>query len=150
MFAEIKLLDPRASVPQRGTEGAAGYDVYCLLDEPKSLYAGEFETFRTGIAMSVPKGYFYQVCCRSGMAFNHKVFVPHAPGIIDSDYRGELKILLQNASDTMFTVFPGDRIAQLVFMKHECPAFLPVPELGETQRGSGGFGSTGGTGVVLG
>lgn len=150
MEAMIKLLREGARRPERGSAEAAGYDVFALLPEgQRVLEPNKFTKIPTGIAMAVPQGYCYMVCSRSGLAFKESVIIPHAPGIIDSDYRGEVMMLMANMSDEPFTIHNGDRIAQLVFIKHETPWIEIVEELPDSQRGVGGFGSTG-TGVTLG
>lgn len=107
------------------------------------IRAGETALVPTGLFMEIPFGYEGQVRPRSGLALKHGITVPNTPGTIDSDYRGELKVILMNLGKNDFIVEPGDRIAQLVFAEVTQGELIPVEELSETERSSGGFGSTG-------
>ncbi|MDX3910060.1 MAG: dUTP diphosphatase [Sphingobium sp.] len=128
--------------PSYATTGAAGMDVVAA--EELDLAPGARHAVATGFAMAIPHGYEVQVRPRSGLALKHGVTVPNTPGTIDSDYRGELKIIMINHGDTPFPIRRGDRIAQLVAAPVQQARFAEVEELGDTVRGSGGFGSTGG------
>jgi dUTP pyrophosphatase len=117
--------------------------------EDVTLAPGARHAVATGLAMAIPPGFEIQVRPRSGLALRHGITVPNTPGTIDSDYRGELKVILINHGSEPFEVRRGDRVAQLVLAPVTRGAWLPVDELDETQRGEGGFGSTGGV-VALG
>ena len=128
-------------VPQYQTPGSAGCDLTSA--EKYTLKPGEYYLFKTGIYLEIPDGYEGQIRPRSGLALKHGVTVLNAPGTIDSDYRGEVKVLLINHSKKDFEVSNGDRIAQLVFSKVEQAQFVLKNDVSSTDRGSGGFGSTG-------
>jgi dUTP pyrophosphatase len=134
-------------LPAYATEGAAGMDVVAA--EDVTLPPGGRHAVATGLAMAVPDGFELQVRPRSGLALKHGISLPNTPGTIDSDYRGELKIILINLGDRDFEVRRGDRIAQLVLAPVVRASWLKVDELDDTARGKGGFGSTGGV-VALG
>lgn len=134
-------------LPAYATEGAAGMDV--LSAEDVSLAPGARHAVATGLAVAIPQGYEIQVRPRSGLALKHGITVANAPGTIDSDYRGELKVILINHGSEPFEIRRADRIAQLVLAPVTRASWLPVEELDETVRGEGGFGSTGGV-VALG
>ncbi len=143
MVLKLKKVRPEAQLPQRQTEGAAGYDLCACLEAPVTLAPGEGFSFPTGFAAEIPQGLVGLVFCRSGLGVKYGVSLPNCVGVIDSDYRGELIVPLRNFGDKPYTVHPGERIAQLVLL----PVFLlpveEVEELSQTQRGEGGFGSTG-------
>jgi dUTP pyrophosphatase len=128
-------------LPAYATPGAAGLDV--VAGEDFDLAPGQRHAVATGFAIAIPQGYEVQVRPRSGLAFKHGLSVPNAPGTIDSDYRGELKILLINHGDQPFAVRRGERIAQLVPAAVTPARFHEVDRLDDTDRGAGGFGSTG-------
>lgn len=134
-------------LPAYATEGAAGMDV--LAAEDVVLQPGGRHAVATGLALAVPDGFELQVRPRSGLALKHGISLPNTPGTIDSDYRGELKVILINLGDFPFEIRRGDRIAQLVLAPVVRATWLKVEELDETARGEGGFGSTGGV-VALG
>jgi len=134
-------------LPEYASEGAAGMDV--LAAEDVTLAPGARHGVATGLAVAIPPGFEIQVRPRSGLALKHGISVPNAPGTIDSDYRGEVKVILINHGSEPFEVRRGDRIAQLVLAPVTRADWLPVDELDETARGEGGFGSTGGV-VALG
>ena len=129
-------------LPQYATDGAAGMDV--LAAEDFTLPPGGRHAVATGLALAIPPGYEIQVRPRSGLALKHGITVPNTPGTIDSDYRGELKVILINHGGQNFAIRRGDRVAQLVLAPVVRASWLKVDELDETQRGEGGFGSTGG------
>ncbi len=129
-------------LPAYATAGAAGMDV--LSAEDLTLAPGARHAVATGLAIAIPPGYEIQVRPRSGLALKHGVTVPNTPGTIDSDYRGELKVILINHGEAAFEIRRGDRVAQLVLAPVTRAMWLPVEELDETARGEGGFGSTGG------
>lgn len=134
--------NPDLPLPERATDGSAGYDVRSA-DPDFVLAPGERRLVGTGLAFAVPPGFEIQVRPRSGMALRYGVTIPNSPGTIDSDYRGELRVLIQNGGTQPVPIARGERIAQLVFARYEAPALLEVPSLDDTQRGAGGFGSTG-------
>ena len=134
-------------LPAYATDGAAGMDV--LAAEDVTLAPGARHAVATGLAVAIPHGYEIQVRPRSGLALKHGITVANAPGTIDSDYRGELKVILINHGHENFAIRRGDRVAQLVLAPVTRGNWLPVEELDETARGEGGFGSTGGV-VALG
>ena len=129
-------------LPAYATAGAAGMDV--LSAEDVTLAPGERHAVATGLAIAIPPGYEVQVRPRSGLALKHGITVPNTPGTIDSDYRGELKVILINHGSAAFEIRRGDRVAQLVLAPVTRASWLKVAELDETGRGEGGFGSTGG------
>ena len=129
-------------LPAYATPGAAGMDVVAA--EDLTLRPGARLAVATGFAMAIPDGYEVQVRPRSGLALKHGISVPNAPGTIDSDYRGELKVILINLSQDDFPIARGDRIAQLVLAPVTVAAWQEVDALPDTERGAGGFGSTGG------
>jgi len=128
-------------LPAYATPGAAGMDVVAA--EDVDLEPGRRHAVATGFKLAIPPGYELQVRPRSGLAFKHGISVPNAPGTIDSDYRGELKVLLINHGSEPFAIRRGERIAQIVPAAVTPATFEEVEELCETERGSGGFGSTG-------
>lgn len=128
-------------LPAYATPGAAGMDVVAA--EDLDLQPGQRHAVATGFKVAIPDGYEIQVRPRSGLAFKHGISVPNTPGTIDSDYRGELKVLLINHGDQPFPVRRGERIAQLVPAAVTPATFDEVEELDDTHRGAGGFGSTG-------
>jgi dUTP pyrophosphatase len=143
MTLRVRRLDPRAKLPTRAHPGDAGLDLYAL--EPAMLGPGERASVPTGIAVQVPAGQAGLVLPRSGLAARNGIALVNAPGLIDSGYRGELRVLLLNTDPTAaFELSAGDRIAQLVLVKIEEPEALEVHELEGSERGAGGFGSSGG------
>lgn len=140
----VKRLDhfEGLELPEYATDGAAGMDV--LAAEDVTLAPGARHAVATGLAVAIPPGYEIQVRPRSGLALKHGITVPNTPGTIDSDYRGELKVILINLGGEDFAIRRGDRIAQLVLAPVVRASWLKVDELDETLRGEGGFGSTGG------
>jgi dUTP pyrophosphatase len=127
--------------PLQATAGAAGHDIHAA--EDVTLEPGSFRAIATGYAIAIPDGYEGQVRPRSGLAARHGVTVLNAPGTIDADYRGEMKIILINHGREAFALKRNDRIAQLVIAPVTVSVFEPVARLPETRRGAGGFGSTG-------
>ena len=139
MNIKVKKLDANAYLPRYMSLGAAGMDLASV--ENLTLLAGQRALVSTGLAFELPAGIEIQIRPRSGLAIKHGITVLNAPGTIDSDYRGLVKIVLYNTSHVSFVIKIGDRIAQAVFSKYEV-AELVEGELNETERGSGGFGST--------
>jgi dUTP pyrophosphatase len=129
-------------VPSPATPGSAGCDLCAAVESELVLAPGGRMLVPTGFAIALPEGYEAQVRPRSGLALRHGIVVPNAPGTIDADYRGELKVILMNAGSEPFTLRRGDRIAQLVVAPVLRATFDEVPELDETDRGEGGFGHT--------
>lgn len=140
---KIRKLNPTAQVPRYMSAGAAGCDVMACLETARVLAPSARDAIPTGLAVEIPLGYEIQVRPRSGLAFKQGLTVVNAPGTIDSDYRGEVKVLVINLGTEPVTVQPGDRIAQLVLQKVDQMAFVETETLAETARGVGGFGSTG-------
>ena len=138
----VKALEG-AAIPEYKTAGAAGADVCALVGSPVELNPGDRALIGTGLFFAIPDGYEIQVRPRSGLAAKNGVTVLNTPGTIDSDYRGELKVILINLGKEKFTVNPGDRIAQIIVAPVTRGRFVAVEELDQTERGSGGFGSTG-------
>jgi dUTP pyrophosphatase len=134
--------NPDLPLPERATEGAAGYDLRSA-EEDFDLEPGVPRAVATGLRMELPHGVEGQVRPRSGLALRHAVTVPNAPGTIDPDYRGEVKVPLLNLGPDPVRIRRGDRIAQLVIARFETPEVEEVESLGESTRGEGGFGSTG-------
>lgn len=130
-------------LPSYATEHAAGMDLRADLETEVSLEPLQRTLVPTGISIELPAGFEAQVRPRSGLAAKHGITVLNAPGTIDADYRGEIKVALVNLSDSAFTIQPGDRIAQLVVARHETVNWIPSTELSDTERGTGGFGSSG-------
>ena len=139
----IKKLKENAVIPTRGSSSAAGYDLYACLDEPVVIRPGETTKIGTGITAALPEGYFAACFARSGLAFKEGLRPANCVGVVDSDYRGEYIVALHNDSNEERTVTNGERIAQLVVMPYLSIEFESVNELPETERGAGGFGSTG-------
>jgi len=134
--------NPDLPLPERATPHAAGYDVRSA-EEEVVLHPGEIRLVSTGLVMELPEGFECQVRPRSGLALKHGLTLPNSPGTIDSDYRGEIRVIMQNLGSEPVTLVRGERIAQLVFARFEAPVILEVDDLSETSRGGGGFGSTG-------
>ena len=142
MELEVTRLREAARVPTRAHDGDAGLDLYAA--EPARLGPGERASIGTGIAVAVPAGHAGLVLPRSGLAKRHGITLPNAPGLIDSGYRGELRVLLLNADRTeAFVVAPGDRIAQLMVTPVAAAEVVDVEAMDETSRGLAGFGSSG-------
>jgi dUTP pyrophosphatase len=142
MRLRIARLDERARLPTRAHDGDAGLDLYAL--EPVVLAPGERASVPTGIAVEIPPGHAGLVLPRSGLAARHGISVVNAPGLIDSGYRGEVRVLLLNTDRARpFELSTGDRIAQLVLMRVELPTPTEVDALSDSARGAGGFGSSG-------
>jgi len=140
----IKVINKsKHDLPKYQTELSAGMDLYANIDEPITLKSLERVLVKTGLFISLPKGYEAQVRPRSGLAFKNGITVLNTPGTIDADYRGEIGIILVNLSTQEFTINDGDRIAQMVIAKHENAVWQEVDNLDETNRGVGGFGSSG-------
>ena len=143
MVMRWKRLREGAQLPQRKTEGAAGYDLCACVEAPVTLQPGDSYLFPTGIACEIPRGCVGLIFTRSGLGIKKGVAVRNGVGVIDSDYRGELHVGLANFSSQAYTVSPGERVAQLVIVPICLPQLEEVEELSATALGEGGFGSTG-------
>lgn len=143
MVMKWKRLHKEAQAPERQTPGSAGYDLCACIQEPVVLEPGDSFAFPTGLAAEIPAGCVGLVFTRSSMGVKHGITLPNSVGVIDSDYRGELTVGLANFSQEAYTVQPGERIAQLVIIPVCLPLLEEARELSSTQRGTGGFGSTG-------
>lgn len=131
------------ALPAYETLGAAGMDIRAWLQEPVTLQSLERKLISTGLYIELPDGFEAQLRPRSGMAFKHGITLPNSPATIDADYRGEIKIALVNISNQAFTIHDGDRIAQMIIARYEKIEWKAVDALSESNRGEGGFGSTG-------
>jgi dUTP pyrophosphatase len=141
---EVAIINQSAfDLPAYATEGAAGLDIRANITEAVVLAPLERQLIPTGLFVAIPMGYEIQIRPRSGLAFKHGITVLNTPGTIDADYRGEIKVLLVNLSNEPFSIEPGERIAQMVLAKHETLSWKTTEELPSTDRGAGGFGSTG-------
>lgn len=139
----VKKLNPRAILPTYGSAEAAGADLYACLEAPVTVEPGETVWIPTGIALEVPKGCAGLVYARSGLATKRGLAPANKVGVVDSDYRGEIRVVLLNHGKTPQTIEPGERVAQLVITPVLTPAYAEAEELTDTGRGTGGFGSTG-------
>lgn len=142
-LVNIKLENENIKLPSRGSEAAAGYDLYAKLDEPLCIAPHTTEMIGTGISIELPEGTFGMIVPRSGLASKRGLRPMNTPGTIDQDYRGELKVALHNDLDSTQWVEPNERIAQLIVVPYLSVAFNVVDELSTTTRASGGFGSSG-------
>ena len=142
---KIKKLDPNATIPTSGSAFAAGYDLYACLsgDGEVTIPAHHTVMVPTGIAVALPEGTFGGLFARSGLASREGLRPANCVGVVDSDYRGEIRVGLHNLSAEPYTVQPGERIAQMIIMPYFAPEIVEVASLSETDRGAGGFGSTG-------
>ena len=143
MILKIKKLSPEAKAPTYGTLSAAGADLYALTDGELTISGGETKLIHTGIAMQIPEGYVGLIYARSGLATKKGLAPANKVGVIDSDYRGEIMVALHNHSGEVQTVENGERIAQIVIAPYLRAEFAESDTLEETERGAGGFGSTG-------
>ena len=141
---DIKIINKSTlSKPEYSTEGSAGIDLFANIEKSLILKPLQRGLIPTGIYLAIPKGYEGQIRARSGLALKHGVTLANGIGTIDSDYRGEIKVILINLGNKDFKINRGDRIAQLVFIKYEKIRLIEVESLNETNRGNGGFGHTG-------
>lgn len=140
----FQKLHPNAVIPQRATPGSAGMDLVACIEEPVLLPAGGRAMIPTGLAMAIPTAEWVGlVYARSGLAVRHGITLSNSVGVIDSDYRGEIRVGLCNLGQEPYTIQPGERIAQLVITPVLMPPVEEADELDSTERGTGGFGSTG-------
>ena len=140
---DIKLLTKTAKIPTRGSSEAAGYDLYADIEKDIEIRPHTTEKIGTGIALAIPNGYFGGIFARSGLATKQGLRPANATGVVDADYRSQIIVALYNDSDEPQTITPGMRIAQLIVIPFLPLDFTQVDKLDDTQRGSGGFGSTG-------
>lgn len=140
---QIKKLNPGAKIPEYKTAGSSGVDLVALIEKTITINSGESKIIPTGLSVAIPSDLEIQIRPRSGLAAKSNISILNTPGTIDSDYRGEIKIILFNHGAKEFTVNNGDRIAQMVLMPVLKFEFDEVSEINDTVRGSGGFGSTG-------
>ena len=138
-----KKLSENAKVPTYGSVGSAGADMYALLDEEITIQPSETVLVHTGIAMEIPEGYVGLVCARSGLASKRGLAPANKVGVIDSDYRGEIMVALHNHGNIPASIAPFERIAQLMIVPYLSAEFIETDDLEDTNRGAGGFGSTG-------
>ena len=139
----IKRLSKEVSLPKYETSGSSGMDLSANINSDVNIEPGDSAIIPTGLAISIPKGFEVQIRPRSGLAAKQKISVLNTPGTIDADYRGEIKVILINLNDKVFTVEKGLRIAQMVVCPVVQAKLEEVSELNDTDRGKGGFGSTG-------
>ena len=140
----VKRLDPRVQLPAYQTPGAAAMDLAALLEEPLTVAPRALVSIPTGLAIALPDaGWVALIFARSGLGIKHGIALSNGVGVIDSDYRGEIRVGLTNLTDIPYTIQPGDRIAQLMVVPVARAAVLELEELPDTARGAGGFGSTG-------
>ena len=144
MTVKIKKLRENAVVPKRATEFSAGADLYACIDEPVTIAPSGLAKIPTGIAIELPRGDLAAfLFARSGLGVKHGITLSNSVGVVDSDYRGEICVGLCNVSDKPYTIQPNERIAQMVVMPVVLADFIQADELSDTQRGEGGFGSSG-------
>lgn len=141
---EVKIVNKsNYPTPEYATAHSAGVDLRAAIDEPIVLSSLERALVSTGIYIELPEGHEAQIRPRSGLAAKHGISIVNSPGTIDADYRGEIKVILVNLSKEDFTINPGERIAQMVIARYEKVEWVEVEQLSESERGAGGFGSTG-------
>lgn len=143
MNIKIKRLSEEATIPTRGSEYSAGYDLYANIEKPVSIKPHETVKIGTGWAIEIPDGYFGAIFARSGLAIKEGLRPANCTGVCDSDYRGEYIVAIHNDSDVVREITPHERIAQLVVIPYLYVDFKETDELSDTSRGEGGFGSTG-------
>ena len=140
---KIKRLNGNAKIPHRGSEGAAGYDLYACINEPYIIAPHTTKKVETGLSIEIPHGYFGAIFARSGLATKEGIRPANCTGVCDEDYRGEVCVPIVNVSNEPYTIQPDERIAQMVIAKYEQAKIEVVTQLSDTARGEGGFGSTG-------
>lgn len=143
MEVKVKKLNQKAILPEYQTEHAAAMDIQACIDEPMVVQPLQRFMVPTGLAFEIPAGYEMQIRARSGLSIKHGITMVNGIGTIDADYRGELNVLMINLGQEAFTIEPGMRVAQMLVKKYEKISWQLTDELSETDRGSGGFGSTG-------
>lgn len=143
MNIQITKLNEKALLPEYQTSDAAGMDLHACLDAPVTMQSMERRMIPTGLAIAVPTGYEAQVRARSGLSIKHGITTVNGVGTVDADYRGEIGVLLVNLGQEPFEITHGMRVAQMVIAKYEQAVWIETDSLDETERGAGGFGSTG-------
>ncbi len=143
MKLKIKKLNPNAMTPKRATEGSAGYDIYACIESSVIIHPNKTALIPTGISMTIPENTAGLLYTRSGLGIKHGIHLTNGVGVIDSDYRGEVFVGLHNLSDTSYEIKPNERIAQLIITPVCYPQIEECDNLEDTDRGTGGFGSTG-------
>jgi len=143
MEVKVKRVTETATLPTRGSQGAAGYDLYADIDYPVMIRPNESAMIWSGISMEIPHGYFGAVYARSGLATRQGLRPPNCVGVIDEDYRGNIGIAMRNDSTEAQLIYPKERIAQIVIQPYLPVELVEVTELSDTERGTGGFGSSG-------
>lgn len=141
MNVKVKKLNPEAKLPVYMTNGAAACDLFCVASA--TIAPGEMVYFKTGLAFEIPSGFYMSISPRSSFCFKMHLDMPNSPAVIDEDYRGEVLIAFRNNGSEEVTIDAGERIAQAAFLAYNKAEFQEVEELSDTERGSGGFGSTG-------
>jgi dUTP pyrophosphatase len=139
----VKIKASRHGLPKKATRGSAGLDLRADILNNITINPGETVMVSTGMCMEIPEGVCAFIMPRSGLAYKHGITIPNTPGLIDSDYRGEICVILKNGGTEPFTIEDGDRIAQMLIVSFITPSFVEVDELGHSTRSAGGFGSTG-------
>ena len=143
MKVHFKKLDPRAKIPQYMTPQSAGVDLSIILDSDLLVNPGQILTIQTGLSMEMPEHFEAQIRPRSGLSLKWPNYISNSPGTIDADFRGEIKIIFVNNTNTCITLTNGMRLAQMIFSKVEIPAIMEIDKLSNTERGDGGYGHTG-------
>ena len=139
----VKKLRDNAIIPTQGSKNAAGYDLYAAIDTPITIKSGETVKIGTGLAFELPEGFFAGIFARSGLATKQGLRPANCVGVVDCDYRGEVIVAIHNDSNKNTVIAPGDRIAQMILLPYQSMEFIEVSDLSETDRGDGGFGSSG-------
>lgn len=143
MVLRLMRVRENAILPKQATAGSAGYDLCACIDAPHTIQPGERVVFPSGLAAEIPAGTAGFIFTRSGLGVKKGIHVTNGVGVVDSDYRGEIHVGLHNLSAEPYTVQPGERVAQMIIMPYFAPVIEEVTTLSETDRGEGGFGSTG-------
>ena len=142
-MVNVKKLRDNAIIPTQGSKYAAGYDLYAAIDTPITIKSGETVKIGTGLAFELPEGFFAGIFARSGLATKQGLRPANCVGVVDQDYRGEVIVAIHNDSNKNTVIAPGDRIAQMILLPYQSMEFTEVSDLSETDRGDGGFGSSG-------
>ena len=142
-MVNVKKLRDNAIIPTQGSKYAAGYDLYATIDTPITIKSGETVKIGTGLAFELPEGFFAGIFARSGLTTKQGLRPANCVGVVDCDYRGEVIVAIHNDSNRDAVIAPGDRIAQMILLPYQSMEFIEVSDLSETDRGDGGFGSSG-------
>lgn len=142
-MVNVKKLRDNAIIPTQGSKYAAGYDLYAAIDTPITIKSGETVKIGSGLAFELPEGFFAGIFARSGLATKQGLRPANCVGVVDCDYRGEVIVAIHNDSNENTVIAPGDRIAQMILLPYQSMEFIEVSDLSETDRGDGGFGSSG-------